>query len=118
MESLKTVTLVADEVVISFDVISLYTNVPVKEAIQEAAERLYCSNVKAPPVDKETFIILATLFCNNVLMQTHDGTYKQNDGLAMGSPPAPLLSSSIRDDAELFDCYTDDIVRTIKVDLI
>ena len=44
----------------------------------------------------------------------------------MGSPPAPPLSNiwllkykpSIKDDAEFFDCYIDDIVITIKVDLI
>ena len=58
-------TLDAGEVVISFDVKSLYTNVPVKEAIQEAAERLYCGDVKTPPVDKETFIILAVYECCN-----------------------------------------------------
>ena len=59
-------------------------------------------------------------------MQTYDRIYKQINGLAMRSPPAPLLSNiwllkykpSIKDDAELFDCYIDDIVRTIKVDLI
>ena len=59
-------------------------------------------------------------------MQTHDGTYKQIDGLAMGSPPAPPLSNiwlskyepNIGDDAKLFELDMDDIVRTIKVDLI
>ena len=126
VQSLKTVTLDADEVLISFDVKSLYKNVPVKEAIQEAAERLYSGDVKAPSFDKKTFIILDTLSCTNVLMQTHDGTCKQIDGLAMGSPPAPPLSNiwlskyepNIEDDAKLFELDMDDIVRTIKVDLI
>ena len=44
-------TLDADEFLISIDVTSLYKNVPVKEAIQEAAERLYSGDVKAPSVD-------------------------------------------------------------------
>ena len=59
-------------------------------------------------------------------MQICDKTYKQIDGLAMGSPPAPLLSNiwlskcepNIRDDAKLFERYMNDTVRTIKVDLI
>ena len=93
VKRLKRVTLDADEAVISFDLTLFYTNVPVKETVQEAAERLYCCNAKAPPVHRETFIILATLSCTNVLMQTHDGTYKQIDGLAMGSAPATPLSN-------------------------
>ena len=39
---LKNITLDEGEVLVSFDVVSLYTNVPVLEAIQEAADRLYC----------------------------------------------------------------------------
>ena len=73
---MKTVTLDADEVLISFDITLLYTNVPIKEAILEAAERLYSGDVKTPSVDKETFIIVAALFCSDVLRHTHDGTYK------------------------------------------
>ena len=69
-------TIDVDEALVSFDATSLYTNVPVKEAIQKAAERLYGGDVKAPSVDKETFIFLATLLYTNVLMQIHDGTYK------------------------------------------
>lgn len=68
VERLKTVTIDADEVVISFDIALLYTNVSVKEAIQEASERLCRGDVKAPRVDEETFIILATIWCTNVLM--------------------------------------------------
>ena len=68
---------------------------------------------------------IATLLCTNVLIQTHDGTYKEIDGLAMGSPPESLLSNiwllkygpNIRDNAKLFEHYMDDIVRTIKFDL-
>ena len=45
--------------------------------------------MQSPPVDKETFIALATISCTDVMMSTHEGTYKQIDGLAMGSPPPP-----------------------------
>ncbi|XP_066928819.1 uncharacterized protein [Clytia hemisphaerica] len=55
-------------------------------------------------------------------MLTNDGFYRQNDGLAMGSPPAPMLAngwmstfdSSIKDDARLYSRYMDDILRDIK----
>ena len=115
-----------DKVIISFDVTSLYTNVPVKEAIQEASDRLYSGDVQAPSVDKETFITLAAISCTNVILSIHDGTYRQIDGLAMGSPPAPPLSNiwlskyepAIKDDAKLFERYIDDTLRTIKESLI
>ena len=55
VDQLKGVTLDPDEVVISFDVSSLYTNVPVNEAIEEAADCLYSGDFPTPPVSKETF---------------------------------------------------------------
>ena len=119
---LKDIELDEDEVLVSFDVVSLYTNVPVLEAINEAADRLYCGEFETPPVSKETFIELLKLASTNVIMLTHDGYYVQNDGLAMGSPPAPPLANiwlakrepEIRDDAKLFERYMDDVIRSIK----
>ena len=78
VDSWKRATLEFDEVIISFDVTSLYTNVPVKEAIQEAADRLYSGDVQAP--SKERFITLATISCTKVILLTHDGAYRQIDG--------------------------------------
>ena len=57
VDSLKRTTLESDEVIISFDLTSLYANVPVKEAIQEAADRLYSGDVQAPSVDKESLFL-------------------------------------------------------------
>ena len=59
----------------------------------------------------------------DVLMLTHDGYYKQKDGLAMGSPPAPHLANGwlsqfdeqIGGDAKLFSRYMDDTIRDISV---
>ena len=61
VDQLKNIQLDDDEVMISFDVSSLYTNVPVDEAIQEAANLLYSGELKQPPVVKETFINLTKL---------------------------------------------------------
>lgn len=121
-ESLNAVTLDEDEEVVSFDVTSLYTNVPVQEAIEHCADLLYCGKHQLPPVDKDTFIRLLQLCACDVLMLTHDGFYKQVDGLAMGSPPAPLLANgwlskydpTIQGDAKLYYRYMDDIIRSIK----
>ena len=82
-DQLNDITLDDDEVLVSFDVVSLYTNVPVDEAIQEAADRLYSGEFETPPVTKDTFIKLITLASTDVIMSTHDGYYVQKDGLVM-----------------------------------
>ena len=82
-----------DRTLVSFDVTSLYTNVPVIEAIHLAAERLYQLEDGKPEVEKEVLIELAKLACSNVIMSTPNGYHKQIDGLAMGSQPAPQLAN-------------------------
>ena len=83
-----------DEILTSFDVTRLYTNVPIDEAINYAADKLYDnSTLEKPPCNKETFIKLTRLATTNVLLQTHDGVFRQIDGLAMGTPPAMQLSN-------------------------
>ena len=89
---LQDMSLTTEESLISFDVTSLYTNVPVKESIQVCADLLF-DRVQMTSVDKETFIKLAELSCCNVVFSTHRGFFPQTDGLAMGSPPAPHLAN-------------------------
>ena len=74
-----------DEFIISFDITALYTNVPVNEAIQLAADKLYSNNpdIKQPPVDKDTFIILTSLASKDVVMWTPECYYRQKNGLAI-----------------------------------
>ena len=59
-------------------------------------------------------------------MMTHDGYYRQVDGLAMGSPPAPMVANGwmskfdrpIKGEATLYARYMDDIIRNINRDII
>ena len=58
----------------------------------------------------------------NVLINTHDGYYRQVDGLAMGSAPAPHLAngwlssfdSLIKGDSSLYNRYMDDVLSIIE----
>ena len=119
-DTLSSVKLDKDEVLVSFDVSSLYTNVPVMEAINVCADLLFSK--MDLPVDKETFITLAKIASCDVIMSTHDGYYRQVDGLAMGSPPAAHLANGwlsqfddrIKGDAKVYFRYMDDIFRNIK----
>ena len=79
-----------DECLVSFDIKSLYTNVPVQEAINICADLLFSS--RQLNIDKETFITLAKLSSCDIIC-SHDGFYRQVDGLAMGSAPAPHIAN-------------------------
>ena len=77
-------------------------------------------------MNKETFIELAKMASCDVIMSTHRGYFKQIDGLAMGSPPAPHLANgwlsqyddTIKGDSKLFSRYMDDILQEIKTSQI
>ena len=118
-DSLPTIELDENKELISFDVVSLYTNVPLKEAIETCTDLLYSGRYPSPTVDRGTFKELVCLCSCDVIMLTQDGYYRQTDGLAMGSPPAPQLANGwmskfddrIRDNAILYARYMDDILR-------
>ena len=95
------------------------------EAILVCTDKLY--NMPAdqrPLIDQETFITLAKVASCEVVLSTHDGFYKQVDGLARptGNPPAPHLANGwlsqfenlIKDDTKIYDRYMDDILREIQ----
>merc|ERR1711867_386061 len=122
---LKEVTLQEDEEIISYDVVSLYTNVPVLEAIEVCTDLLFNLPMdRRPKIDRDTFTVLAKIASCDVLLSTHDGFYIQRDGLAMGSPPAPHFANgwlsqfeeSIRGEARLYFRYMDDILKEVKGD--
>ena len=122
---LKDIELSDDETLISFDVTSLYTNVPVKESIKVCADLLF-DKVSIQGIDKDTFITLAELACCNVVFSTHRGYMVQREGLAMGSPPAPHLAngwlstfdSMIQGNACLYERYMDDVLSAVKKDSV
>ena len=122
-KQIQNMQLPPDECLVSFDIVSLYTNVPVKESIKVCADLLF-KKVPMKSVDKETFITLAELACCNVVFSTHRGFYTQKDGLAMGSPPAPMLANGwlsqfenlIKDKSKMCERYMDDILCDIKKD--
>ena len=114
-----------NERLLSFDIVSLYTNVPVREAIDVCADLLF-NHVLISGVDKDTFKVLATLASCDVVISTHVGYYKQVEGLAMGSSPAPMLANGwlssydnvIKGNSPLFYRYMDDIITICEKDKI
>ena len=124
MRQLSDIQLQSDEQLVSLDVESLFTNVPVNEALEYTTELMYSPNHDfAPPIDQDTFVKLLKLVCVDVVFSTHQGYFKQVDGVAMGSPLGPLLAnvfmSKFDKDLGLFSPfyyrYVDDILRTMLV---
>ena len=93
LENLKSFSLNPNMKVVSFDVVSLYTNIPLLETIQIIADSIYdASSVKKPPFPKASFIKLLTIATQGIFMYK-DKIYKQTDGVAMGSPLGPSLAN-------------------------
>ena len=78
---------------ISFDVVSLFTNVPLAETIELVIERLYDNNnSNAIPFEKSIFRQLIFMATQGLFMY-NDKLYKQIDGVTMGSPLGPTLAN-------------------------
>ena len=82
----------ADERLVSFDVRSLYTNVPLEEAIQLAVQIVY-EKPEPPPVEKKVFVKFLMLAMENVHFVCDGKWFRQVDGLAMGSALSVVLSN-------------------------
>ena len=69
LDNLKSFSLMPDMKVVSFDVVSLYTNIPLIETINIIADTLYSPNsFKVPPFPKKDFIKLLTIATQGIFM--------------------------------------------------
>ena len=78
----------------SFDISSLFTNVPLPETIQIYADILYDGDLSPPQFSKEIFIELMNIATTSAEFSFNNVMYKQIDGVAMGSPLGPALANS------------------------
>jgi hypothetical protein len=77
----------------SFDVESLYTNLPANEAIEMALDLMYKpTKITDLPFDRETTKKLLKIAVSSGPFRFLNGNYLQDDGVAMGSPLAPMLA--------------------------
>ena len=122
MDTIQSVKLDDDEIIVSLDIESLFTNVPLLECIDYTVDLLYSSPHAPPDIDKATFKGLLEMVSKDVVMLTHRGYCRQVDGVAMGSSVGPLLANIFvsRFDSELgpfsefYFRYVDDVIRTLR----
>ena len=77
----------------SFDVSSLFTNVPLNETIEICADTLYNIPDSQPCILKEVFVELLHSASSTVEFSFDNTIYRQIDGVAMGSPLGPALAN-------------------------
>ena len=74
----------------SFDISSIFTNVPLSETIKICADR---SELNSPPFPEEVFIELMETATRSVEFSFNNEMYQEKDGVAMGSPLGPALAN-------------------------
>ena len=96
---LKETSIQNNELMIKFDIESLYPNVPVTEAINLAVDLISERNKieKFTKIRKNELFILFNLAVKNLQFRFYQNYFCQIDGVAMGSPLSPIL-------ADLFVC--------------
>ena len=116
------------DILLSYDVSSLFTNVPLDETIAILAEKAFRDNwfnsTHNLNISKEDLIDLLNVSTKGQLFQFNGALYEQIDGVAMGSPLGPLLAnvfmSSLEEKLELegklpdyYRRYVDDTLTLI-----
>ena len=82
-----------DSFMCSFDVSSLFTNIPLDETITICADTLYNIPDSQPCIPKEVFVELLHSATSTVEFSFDNTIYRQIDGVAMGSPLGPALAN-------------------------
>ena len=83
----------AEHYMVSFDVESLFTNIPLEETIDICVECLYKRKKKVKGLLKHHFKALLTLATKSSFFPFDGVNYSQTDGVAMGSPLGPTLAN-------------------------
>ena len=79
---------------VSFDVNSLFTNVPLEKTIKITLEKIYDRKEIINEITNPEMKEMLTLCTKNVYFTFDNQVYKQNDGVAMRSPLGPVLAGT------------------------
>ena len=122
MEHIKTKTVPRGYHLLSFDVISLFTNVPLDVTIDIVFKRIYDNKEIIIRINKREMKELIKLCTKDVHFNFNGTTYVQKDGVAMGFPLAPVSARIFMVELErafipklsqhlhCWKCYVDDTI--------
>ena len=91
-----------DEILVSYDVTSLFTSIPVEKSILICERRLSIYNSLSDRTDLDVTTIVRLLrFClASTAFQYKGKHYRQLDGVAVGSPVSPVIADIFIEDLE------------------
>ena len=85
---------VVSQFMVSFDITSLFTNVPLNEVISICADFLYRSPLtSAPSFPESSYCGIDGITTKSVSFSFNDTMYRQVDGISMGSPLDPIFAN-------------------------
>ena len=99
---------------ISFDVKSLFTNIPLNKKINIILHKIYNENKIATTLKKRTLKKPLHDPCTKTPFFANGELYRQIDGVAMGPPLTPILANIIMialEDAIITDLLHNDIIK-------
>ena len=91
-----------NDILVSFDVVSLFTNVPVEEACIFAKERLLLDSTlpQRTNLSPENIYDLLKLCLTTTCFQWREKYYEQTYGAPMGSPLSPVMANVFMEEME------------------
>ena len=125
LEKLKHVPYDKNFKMVSFDVINLFTNIPVNDTINHIISTIDETKL---PINKTALRSLLRLACVNIVFMFNNDIYVQQDGLSMGSCLAPTMAAFAMDMLEskfvnykhnppiFYQRYADDIYAIFQSD--
>ncbi|XP_068918321.1 uncharacterized protein [Tenebrio molitor] len=87
VESIRNVRLDTTDILVSFDVVSLFTNVPVEDSVEIIKQSLITQGLREDIPELVRFCLTSTYFL------WKGNYYEQKEGAAMGSPLSPVIAN-------------------------
>ena len=85
---------------VSLDVVSLFTNVPLKKTVDIILKRIYTSQQITTTLTKRSLKKLILDTCQKTAFSFNGKMYEQTDGVSMGGSLGPVLSNIIMTECE------------------
>ena len=87
---------------VSFDVTSLFTNVPLNKTVDVILKRVYKDKLIKTNLRKSTLKKLLLDACKKTAFSFNNTIYEQKDGVSMGSSLGPVLANVIMTEFEKY----------------
>ncbi|XP_062713765.1 uncharacterized protein LOC134290613 [Aedes albopictus] len=96
-QEINAITIPSEHVLVSFDVVSLFTNIPKNLIIRSIIFR-WTDIKKGTEINLDLFLEMIELCLDNSYFKFRDKYYQQTFGTAMGSPLSPILADYVMED--------------------